>query len=323
MASIQKRGDKWRVFICKDGKRASKTFDTKSSAKHWANKTELELESGENKPVINYFVFEAFEKYANECSVKKKGQKWEVNRLKALARLDFAQLLLRELKPAHLAIFRDMRLNQVQASTVNRELNLISAVFSVAIQEWHWLEVNPCKGVKRPKNPKPRDRRISEDEIEKICKALGFDESEGINNKSQLVAAFFLLAIETAMRLGELCAVTCEDVFLQQRFLIIRDSKNSDTRQVPLSKRATELIEIVLNSGLCIGSGSATSLFKKGIKKTDIEGLTFHDTRHESLTRLSKKIDVLDLARMVGHRDLKSLMIYYNATASEIAKRLD
>ena len=53
-----------------------------------------------------------------------------------------------------------------------------------------------------------------------------------------------------------------------------------------------------------------------------IEDLTFHDTRHEALTRLARKLDVLDLARMVGHRDPRSLMIYYNPTASEIAQRL-
>ena len=53
-----------------------------------------------------------------------------------------------------------------------------------------------------------------------------------------------------------------------------------------------------------------------------LENLTFHDTRHEGLTRLARKLDVLDLARMVGHRDPRSLMIYYNATATEIAGRL-
>ncbi|MEN8330573.1 site-specific integrase, partial [Acinetobacter baumannii] len=40
-------------------------------------------------------------------------------------------------------------------------------------------------------------------------------------------------------------------------------------------------------------------------------------------TRLARKLEVLDLARMIGHKDLRSLMVYYNATASEIATRLD
>ncbi|MDC7252931.1 hypothetical protein NMY25_001792 [Wohlfahrtiimonas chitiniclastica] len=51
--------------------------------------------------------------------------------------------------------------------------------------------------------------------------------------------------------------------------------------------------------------------------------LTFYDARHEACTRLARKLEVLDLARMIGHRDPRSLMIYYNPTASEIAERLD
>lgn len=53
-----------------------------------------------------------------------------------------------------------------------------------------------------------------------------------------------------------------------------------------------------------------------------IEDMHFHDTRHEAITRLAKKIDVLDLARMVGHKDLRQRMVYYNASASETADRI-
>ena len=50
-----------------------------------------------------------------------------------------------------------------------------------------------------------------------------------------------------------------------------------------------------------------------------VADLHFHDARHEAITRLARKIDVLDLARMIGHRDPRSLMVYYNATATDIA----
>jgi len=59
------------------------------------------------------------------------------------------------------------------------------------------------------------------------------------------------------------------------------------------------------------------------VSKTKIKDLTFHDTRHEAITRLAKKLDVLDLARMVGHRDIKQLLTYYNKSAKEIASQLD
>lgn len=53
-----------------------------------------------------------------------------------------------------------------------------------------------------------------------------------------------------------------------------------------------------------------------------IEDLHFHDARHDAITRLARKLDVLQLARMVGHRDLKSLMTYYNETAEHLASLL-
>ena len=49
----------------------------------------------------------------------------------------------------------------------------------------------------------------------------------------------------------------------------------------------------------------------------------FHDSRHEAITRLAKKLNVLDLARMTGIRDLKILNVYYNETAESMAARLD
>jgi integrase len=50
--------------------------------------------------------------------------------------------------------------------------------------------------------------------------------------------------------------------------------------------------------------------------------LNFHDARHEAITRLAQKLNVLELARMVGHRDLNMLQIYYNETAQQLAKKL-
>ncbi len=62
--------------------------------------------------------------------------------------------------------------------------------------------------------------------------------------------------------------------------------------------------------------------FRKIRDRAAIDDLHFHDTRHEAITRLARRLDILDLARMVRHRDLNQLRVYYNTTASEIAKRL-
>ena len=54
-----------------------------------------------------------------------------------------------------------------------------------------------------------------------------------------------------------------------------------------------------------------------------IEGLTFHDLRHTAVVRLAKKLSPFELAKMVGHRDLKmTLNVYYQQDAEETAKKL-
>ena len=71
-----------------------------------------------------------------------------------------------------------------------------------------------------------------------------------------------------------------------------------------------------------VDPGTRDALFRRAKQAAGIADLHWHDLRHEAATRLARKLDVLDLARMTGHRDPKSLLTYYNPTAAEIAKRL-
>jgi integrase len=99
-------------------------------------------------------------------------------------------------------------------------------------------------------------------------------------------------------------------------------TKNGYDRDVPLSKRALELWELVKDGGFELEPDSLSALFRKASGKAGVVDLHFHDSRHEAITRLAKKLHVLDLARMVGHRDIRMLQIYYNATAEQIADKL-
>ena len=123
------------------------------------------------------------------------------------------------------------------------------------------------------------------------------------------------------MRAGEIAGLQPENVDLDHKVAHLTRTKNGTARDVPLSAKAVKILKEVGEFNLT--TEQISSLFRKIKDRTLIKDLTFHDTRHEAITRLSKKLDVLDLARMVGIQDLKILMVYYNATASEIAERLD
>lgn len=140
----------------------------------------------------------------------------------------------------------------------------------------------------------------------------------------QAVAVAFLFAIETGMRAGEICALRADFLVGRTARLPAEICKNGTKRDVPLSEKARKLLECLPKADYSFGlsSSSLDALFRKAKKAAGIEGLNFHDTRHEAITRLSRKLDVLALARMVGHRDIKQLQTYYNASAEDIADLL-
>lgn len=339
MATYRKlKSGKWFAEVTKknaDNKktiRKTRTGYTKSEVQKWAKDLEKSISDGSywkvdstGKTLEDLLIY-----YAENVSPKKRsGGKKEVERITRFIREEsVSQKPLREITTLDFVEWRDRRLTQVQSSTVNRELNLISHIFTIARDELSWIAESPTTKLKRPKDPHHRDRRISDEEIESILHVLCYDPDIIPSQAIQRLACAFLFAIETGMRSGEICALTPSDIFLSEKYVLIRKSKNGKARKVPLSKRARKLIKQVM---LCemdkvfgLSDSSRDALWRKYRDQAGIVDLHWHDTRHEACTRLAgkKKMNVLTLARMLGMTDLKKLMIYFNETPEEISKRL-
>lgn len=260
-----------------------------------------------------------------------KGHRWEVVRLNKIMR-DFPGLCglpVTELHQRHMIHFRDSRWQEVSGDSVNREMQLLGGVFRYAIREMHVMTDSPLKDVRRPPKGKPRERRITQGEIDRICTACKYHPEQPPILHKQQTAWAFLFAIETAMRAGEICAMTWEHV--HAKHVHLPDSKNGDSRNVPLSLAARALLEQVrgldADRVLTVDADSMCSLFytaKEAAGFTKDDNLHFHDSRHEATTRLAQIFpNVADLAKITGHKDLKRLLTYYNPTASELAERLE
>jgi len=315
---------KWIVEICVKRRRKSKTFDSKIEAKSWALETEIQLGSSDNI-VRGRTIADLCDRYAKEIVPLHKGHRWELIKLNSFKNDYIADDAISEMSCDDVNAWIVSRSKTVSNASICRELNLLSSMFTYAIK-CKWCRDNPVSKADKPKQPPPRDRRISNEEIELITSALDYQKKPAAIDMRFELATAFLLAIETAMRQGEIWGLYDSDIYLNDRFVRLNDTKNGTSRDVPLTKKAIALIESLnLKKGKLFKSSQASAgqLFTRTIKILGIINLTFHDTRHEALTRLARKLDVLDLARMVGHRDPRSLMIYYNPTASEIAKRLD
>ncbi|WP_164276019.1 site-specific integrase [Stenotrophomonas sp. B1-1] len=319
MASIQRRGASWRAEIYKDGRRESNTLPSKAQAVRWAMMREAEL-TGARLP--ENIVKDALRRYANEVAPKHKGVKWELVRLGLIERDPIALVRLPALRPIHLAEWRERRLTQVSGATVRREMNLLQSVFKSCRKDWGWLDSDPIKDVDRPQAPASRKRRVPQEEIDRLILALGYDGGAPQTTQHR-VALCFLFALETAMRAGEILGMKWSDV--SAKSVTLPKTKNGDVRRVPMSVRAREIIGLLpqdADSVFNLDPGTRDTLFRRARDAAQIENLHFHDSRAEAIWRLSKKLDVMELARVIGHRDLKSLLIYYQTDADELADLL-
>ena len=166
MAAIQKRKNSYRAQVRRKGKSVSATFDTRQEAMDWAAQAETKLLQGSSIERIKsaptdpsaFTGAQMLRRYGDEVSTLKRGGPWEQVRLKKLARdYDIFRQPATLISGPDMARWRDKRLKEVSASSVHRELCLISAVFSKAIREWEvGVMTNPVSMIEKPKKPRLR-----------------------------------------------------------------------------------------------------------------------------------------------------------------------
>lgn len=323
MATFRKRGQRWRVEVMREGERVSKTFDTKAQAQAWAS----DFTSGHAG--TNRTLDEALSRYSREVTPTKRGHRWEEIRIKAFrAGLPFVQKRIADVTPDMIGKWRDARLaSGLKPATVTREMILLSSVFQAARIEWRWISSNPLREVRKPAGTKPRKRVISAEECDVLCAALGYRGGKP-QTASERVAVALLVALETAMRAGELCSLTADNMHLDERYVHLSMTKNGDERDVPLSVEAVRLLKLV-PEGFGLQVSVLDALFRRARDTAaqnypEIASIHFHDSRRTATIALAKKLQPMELAKVTGHKDLKILLsTYYSVKASELAGKLD
>lgn len=307
----------------------SEVFDSKSKALAWGYAKEAELRD-RRKGVAKATLQETIDRYIKEvCPLRKSGPNVAL-RLKALSSTPGLLPVARQVsqvKPADLTRFRDIRSAQVKPATVLKELALLSGVFDVARRDWGLLATNPMADVTKPPQPPARKRLFTDAEVEAVVRQLGYLETGPVTSVGQQAGLALLLALETAMRASEMLGLEWSRVHLEKRYVTLEKTKNGDARDVPLSQTAVALIKRMdgLHPTMVFTLQAATLdvIFRRARSKLGLKDLHFHDSRATSVTRLAQKLSIHELARMIGHRDLNSLLIYYRKSATDIAGQLD
>lgn len=321
MASITRYKDRWRAQVSRRGVRDSRTFLTKRQAQRWAADREREIE---DKGLLDggALLSDVLARYAHEVSPSKKGVAWEQKKTRNLGDDRIGAIPIREVSAADIADWRDRRLREVAPATVNREMNLLSHVFQTARREWGMIASSPMADVARPKGMKPRSRTATDSELEAMQLVAG----RRFETLMARTYAAFLFACETAMRAGEIASLSSETVDYDARVAHLFDTKNGEDRDVPLSGEALRILQSLPDQERLFNmtASQISSTFMRITKKAAIDNLTFHDSRRIGTTRLSKKLEVLDLARATGHKDVRILLdVYYKPDAAAMARMLD
>ncbi|KVE38061.1 tyrosine-type recombinase/integrase [Burkholderia sp. TSV86] len=266
MATITKRGTyQWRAQVRRHGYPAqSKTFNTKAEAEAWAKMIESEMSRGvwvSRSEAEATTLYEALKRYEEEISLSKKGAAQEASVIKTCKAPELAKRPLASIRSADIAKLRDEWLKDYKPATVLRRLAVLSHVFNVARKEWGMESLsNPVELVRKPQPNNARTRRIAASEATAEFSDADAPESErGAQDgelervvsasSSALLPAIIGLAVETAMRRGEIVSLRWEHVDLKRRVAHLPATKNGDARDVPLSSRAVEVLQALKEDG--------------------------------------------------------------------------
>jgi integrase len=325
MAAFRKRKDKWHVQIRKSGTAPlTKTFTHKKDAQQWANEIERKIDQGlilELSHPDYETLSQILERYKNEITISKRGGHIEAYRLAKIMRDPVAEIKLSQLSAMHIADYRDRRLQEVSACSVVKEMTLISLSLDIARKEWGVpMRSNVMRDVKKPQPKRGRDRRLSEEEHTLLLRSCS-------KSSNHWLTPLIIIAIETGMRRGELLSLAWEDVDLDLRVAHLDMTKNGSKRDVPLSSEAINLLRSlphdISGNVFPLTAAALRGLWNRACRRAGITGLHFHDLRHEATSRFFEKgLNVIEVATITGHKDLRMLQRYTHLRAEDLAKKL-
>lgn len=367
---VKKQKQGVRAQIRRRGHRPqSQTFETKGQAETWAKKVESDMDAGtfqdlhvaRGLTVRNLLdrysedrVMESSERSrlallkrklghitldqlnSEQCLAFVKARRGtKAERLKAYGRWVARQVASGELEPADAPeLMEDAHSGGmplppvVQDSTIWRDLDVLGS--AIAWGKDHLMlhiVTHPLPDTKKYLVfNNERSRRPTEDELEKIFHVTD----------SPFLKSAIAVAIETAMRRGELCRIRIEDIQWDRRIAVLRSEKadrlkkgRSAGREVPLSKKAIKLLKAQVgerHSGRVfeLEPNSITQAFGRACVRAKIRDLVFHDLRHHSLSLWAEQgKSEFELMKIGGHRDARSLARYLHGKAEAVAKNMD
>ncbi len=351
MASIRKRDDVYQARVKVRGYApVAKTFPNLKDAQQWAIQAEGAMLRGawlDRSEAKATSLREALARYELEITATKKGAVAERNLIAQInGHKSLSGQSLATIKATDIARLRDDLVSKGYApATIARRLALLSHVFTVATKEWGMTSlVNPVPLVRKPVIRNARTRRLGG--LEESLLLAACDRHGG-----RWLRSVVELALETAMRRGEIATLEWGWVDLGRRTIRLPDTKNGTARTVPLSTKAVAVLSGLVQrlrdprvfpiaAGDAISAAFAVAVKRarlayeaericQGISITELQedqtlaDLRLHDLRHEAVSRLFERgLNAMEIASISGHKSLSMLQRYTHLNAETLAHKL-
>lgn len=337
MASINKRVSKsgkvtYRAQVrCKGEPPLTATFDRKTDAKTWAGDREADIRQQQHfkyAEAQKHTVGEAIDRYI-EMVLPLKPKSAHVQEPQLIRwRDEIGTVKLSDLRPPRIVAVRDKLAQETKETdkkdaaekqrslgTVNRYLAAFSHVMTTAMKEWGWIEYNPVLAVKKYPEPKGRTRFLSDEERTRLLEACK-------ESKDSYLFLVVIIAISTGMRKKEIMTLTWDTVDLTRGIAFLYETKNSESRSVPLTGLVLELLEEHRHKR----SNSTNYLFpspkgdwpidlrsawRAAVIRAEITNFKFHDLRHTTGSYLAMNGATLsEIAAVLGHKSFDMVKRY-------------
>ncbi len=233
---------------------------------------------------------------------------------------EWGDMLVTELTPAFLRQWRDALLTRGYGpGTVCRYLGALSGILTFAVNEVEWLDKHPLRSgrVRKPPQPKGRTRFLTEEELTALLEACK-------QSHNQYLYPIVVVALHTGMRKEEIRSLQWSRVNLERGTVTLFDTKNGDTRVVPLTGEALVLMKELeqqrhpkVNWCFPRWDGLKPTEFERAweVAVRKIPDFRFHDLRHSAASYLAMSgASLLEVARFLGHRNIQMTMKYAHLT---------
>ena len=315
------------VFWCcirHNGKKIQKSLETsdRKLAKAIEAKVRTEIVEGSyfEKPIGQNKTFkQLMEKFMMEHApkVSENMQKSYSSSLKHLIPF-FGDLTLLSISRKKISKYKVLRKDEgARPSSINRELAMLSKAFTLALEDWEWINGNdkPFSKISYEKENNERDRWLIEDEEKRL-----------LENSPGWLREIISFALNTGLRQDELLSLEWNRVNLFRKTILIQNTKNGKPKTVPLNQIAIGVIErkseekvrrlkndfvFVSSHGTKIDRHNLRRAFNNAVRKAEIEDFKFHDLRHCFCTKLAQRgVDIYKIAKLAGHEDIRMTQRY-------------